>query len=95
MRLLSHSAYRDEKMLMGWDKHLAGKEPTGESGRKVDIPGPSSFLGLLDNDLKRAAYGPSGTDGLTDSTPVTLLRFDNSHNIVNHHQNIVTAYANA
>jgi len=24
-------------MLMGWDKRAAGKEPTGESGEKVDI----------------------------------------------------------
>ncbi len=48
-------------------------------------------LVFFDNYLKGAAYGPGGTDSFALSAPLTLLRFDDSYDVVNQHQGVTMA----
>ena len=62
---------------------------------KEEVVGEGRYersLALLDNYLKRAAYGSGGADSLTIGTPVALYRLDNSYNVVNQHQGVTLAH---
>ena len=82
MRLLSHTDTATGQVNMGYWKI------SQESGGKYCIKGVGWSLELLDNYLKGATYGPSGTNGFAVCTPVALHRFDNGNNIVDYRQSI-------
>ena len=82
MRLLSHTDMATGQGNMGYQK--IGQE----SRRKYCIKVVSWSLGLLNDYLKGATYGPGGTNEFAVCTPVALHRFNNGNDIVNYRQSI-------